>query len=38
MNAIVVHQYGGPDVLEFEDSLIRLRARVRCWCGSPPRA
>jgi NADPH:quinone reductase-like Zn-dependent oxidoreductase len=38
MKAIVVHEYGGPGVLKFEDYPDPGRVRERCWCGSPRRA
>jgi hypothetical protein len=38
MKAIVVHEYGGPEVLKFEEYPDRFPAGAKCWCGSPPRA
>ena len=38
MKAVVVHQYGGPEVLKLRTILIPYRVRARCWYESPPRA
>ena len=38
MKAIVVHEYGGPEVLKFEEYPDPVQAPARCWCGSPPPA
>jgi hypothetical protein len=37
MKAVVVHQYGGPEVLKFEEYLTQWRVPVKYWCGSLPR-
>jgi len=32
------HQYGGPEVLKFEDYPDPVPGPGQGWCGSPPRA
>ena len=36
MKAVVVHEYGGPDVLKFEEYPDPVPGPGECWCGSPP--
>ena len=34
MKAVRFHQYGGPEVLQYEDVPDAKPRRIRCWCGS----
>ena len=38
MKAVVVHKYGGPEVLKSRTIRIRCQVLARCSCESPPRA
>jgi len=38
MKAIVVHQYGGPEVLKFEEYPDPVAGPAKYWYGSLPRA
>ena len=37
MKAVVVHQYGGPEVLKFEEYPDPVAGPAKYWCGSLPR-
>jgi NADPH2:quinone reductase len=38
MKAVVVHEYGGPEVLKFEEYPDPAPGPGEVWCGSPQRA
>ena len=38
MKAVVVHEYGGPEVLKFEEYPDPVPGPDECWCGSLPPA
>jgi NADPH:quinone reductase len=37
MKAVVIHQYGGPEVLRFEEHPDPVPGAGEVWSGSPPR-